>query len=139
MIQAYSRLKRVLEERRLTVPELHRRLQGRGWHVNLKSLYRLVNEQEPLERLDLRIAGAICEVCQVPLSELIAFGKARPRLRRMGAARQRRLDALMAANNEGNLTPAERAELRALVAEAEGMTLENARALAGRRRRLTGR
>ncbi len=139
MILAYSRLKNVLEDRKLTVPELQRRMQGRGWRVNLKSLYRLRNEQEPLERLDLRVAAAICEICKVPLSELIAFGKPRPRLRRLAARKQRRLESLMARNNEGDLSREERAELGALVREAEEITRENARSLADQHRRLAPR
>jgi Cro/C1-type HTH DNA-binding domain len=139
MILAYSRLKSVLEARKLTVPELHRRMQGRGWRVNLKSLYRLSNEQEPLERLDLRVAGAICEICRVPLSELISFGEPRTRLRRLAAIKQRRLESLMAKNNEGKLSPEERAELQALVREAEEITRENAQSLADQRQRLATR
>jgi hypothetical protein len=69
-MQAYSRLKRVLDERKLTVPELLRRIKRAGMKVNLKSLYRLSNEHQPVEHLDLRVAGAICWVCDVPLSEL---------------------------------------------------------------------
>jgi hypothetical protein len=134
MLLAYSRLKRVLSEQRMSVPELHRRIKQRGFRVNLKSLYRLNNDQQPLERLDLRVAGAVCQVCNVPLSELIAFAPSRPRLRRLTAAKQRRLDTLMTRNNEGQLTRAEREELRRLVREAEEITLENARVLAGQRR-----
>jgi hypothetical protein len=133
MLLAFSRLKRVLGDRRLSVPELHRRITQRGFRVNLKSLYRLSNDQQPLERLDLRVAGAVCQVCNVPLSELIAFAPSQPKLRRLTAAQQRRLDALMARNNEGQLTRAEQAELRRLVREAEEVTLENARVLAGQR------
>jgi hypothetical protein len=39
----------------------------------------------------------------------------------------------MVKNNEGSLTDGEREELRALVREAEEMTLANARILAGQR------
>jgi hypothetical protein len=137
MIEAYSRLKHLLGERKLTVPELHRRIQRRGLHVNLKSLYRLSKDEEPLERLDLRVAGVICDVCRVPLSELIAFEKPREKLGRLPVAKQKRLHSLMAKNNEGMLTPAEAEELRGLVREAEELTLSNARLLAGQRRRLT--
>ena len=38
MLHAFSRLKRVLNEQNMTVPELHRRLLERGQRVNLKSL-----------------------------------------------------------------------------------------------------
>jgi hypothetical protein len=139
MMHAYSRLKHLLDSRQLTVPDLHRRLEQQGFRVNLKSLYRLGNDELPLERLDLRVAGAICQVCRVPLSELISFETGRTRLRRLSAAKQRRLDALMGRNNEGRLTRAERSELEGLVREAEEITLANARALARERRRLVTR
>jgi len=139
MMVAYSQLDRLLLARKLTVPELHRRMRGRGWRINVKSLYRLSDAHEPLRRLDLRIAGGICEVCHVPLSKLVTFGKPRPRLRRLAASKQRRLESLMAKNNEGALRARESTELQALVREAEQITLENARALAGQRRRLVDR
>jgi hypothetical protein len=89
------------------VPDLARRIRRRGQRVNLKSLYRLSNDRQPLERLDLRVAGVICQVCQVPLSELITFEKPSARLRRLPAGKQRQLDVLMARNNDGQLTRAE--------------------------------
>ena len=136
MVQAYSRLKRVLDQRRMTVPELHKRIEQVGMNVNLKSLYRLSKEHQPLERLDLRVAGAICQVCEVPLSELITFEMPKRRLQRFSAAKQKRLDALMTKNNQGQLTNAESEELRALVREAEEMTLANARVLVRQRQQL---
>ena len=57
MVQAFSRLKRVLDEQNVTVPELHRRLLRQGLRVNVKSLYRLSNDRQPLQRLDLRLQG----------------------------------------------------------------------------------
>ena len=63
--------------------------------INVKSLYRLADEHRPLERLDLRVAGAICYVCNVPISELITIQTNRPKRRRLSAAKQRRLEALM--------------------------------------------
>ena len=135
-MQAYSRLKRVLDQRRMTVPELHKRIEQVGMNVNLKSLYRLSKEHQPLERLDLRVAGAICQVCEVPLSELITFEMPKRRLQRFSAAKQKRLDALMTKNNQGQLTNAESEELRALVREAEEMTLANARVLMRQRQQL---
>jgi hypothetical protein len=138
MVRAYSQLKRLLGEQKLTVPELHRRMRRQGLRVNLKSLYRLQNDRQPLERLDLRVAGAICQVCRVPLSELIAFTPRKEKLRRLPAARQKRLDALMAKNSEGRMTRAEQDELRGLVREAEEITLANARILAGQREQMAG-
>jgi hypothetical protein len=133
MVQAFSRLSHLLGAQSWTVPELYRRLRERGLRVNLKSLYRLKDERRPLERLDLRVAGAVCQFFQVSLSDLIAFEEADGKLRRLPAARQRRLDALMARNNDGRLSAAERTELGQLVREAEQMTLHNARVLAGQR------
>jgi hypothetical protein len=139
MLRAYSGLKQVLAEQGLTVPDLARRIRRRGQRVNLKSLYRLSNDRQALERLDLRVAGVVCQVCQVPLSELITFQKPKARLRRLPAGKQRRLDVLMAKNNDGQLTRAEQRELQDLVREAEQITLENARTLAGQRRELASR
>ena len=61
MIYAYSRLQRILGEPNLTVPELYERVLKGGIRVNLKSLYCLNNESQPVEHLDLRVAEAICE------------------------------------------------------------------------------
>ncbi len=132
MVQAFSQLRYVLGERGMSVPELQRRLEQRGLSVNLKSLYRLVKDDQPLERLNLPVAGLICQVCEVPLSRLIAFEMEGIRLRRLPAAKQRRLDELMIGNNEGRLAPAEREELRDLVRETEEIALNNARKLASR-------
>jgi DNA-binding Xre family transcriptional regulator len=136
MVQAYSHLERVLSERRMSVPELRRRILRRGVNVNLKSLYRLSKERQPLERLDLRVAGAICQACEVPLSRLIVFEAGDTTLRRLPMARQKRLNTLMSKNSSGRLTKAERVELESLVREAEEVTFNNARALAGQRQRL---
>ena len=137
MLQAYSRLKQVLSRQKITVPELLRRLDQRGLHVNPKSLYRLSNEHQPLQRLDLRVAGAICQVCEVSLSELVGFEPEAKTLAQLPTARQKRLDTLMAKNNEGKLSTAEQRELRGLVAEAETVVLRNARVLKQQQRRLT--
>ncbi len=137
MLQAYSRLKQVLSRQQLTIPELLRRIEQHGLHVNPKSLYRLSNEHQPLQRLDLRIAGAICQVCDVSLSDLVDFESEAKTLSQLSAAKQRRLDTLMARNNEGKLTAAEERELRELVDEAETITLSNARILKQQHRRLT--
>ena len=77
------------------------------------------SEDQPLERLNLRVAGMICEVCDIPLSELIAFELAEVRLRRLPPSKQKRLDALMETSNQGRLTASERKELQVLVRDAE--------------------
>jgi hypothetical protein len=136
MVKAYSRLRRVLDEQNMTVPELHRRMREQGLKINLKSLYRLSNDQQPLQRLDLRVAGAICQVFALPLSELIAFERPKRKLRRLASVKQKRLDILMAKNNEGELSSSEGEELRELVREAEEIMLDNARQLAAQRQQL---
>jgi hypothetical protein len=62
-----------------------------------------------------------------------------PRLQKLPAAKQRRLDHLLDKNNEGTITVKERAALRLLVAEAEQVMVANARRLADFAQRETGR
>ena len=130
---AYSRLNYVLAQQRLSVPELQRRMRGQGLEVNVKSLYRLRDDTQPVERLDMRVAGAICQVCAVPLSEWIVFAPETETLRRISPETQARLDVLMTGNSAGTLTPPEREELRRMTGEVEAMALENARLLARQR------
>jgi DNA-binding Xre family transcriptional regulator len=136
MIVAYSRLKRILAERRLSVPELHRRLQKQDQGVNIKSLYRLNDARQPLARLDLRVAGAICQLCDVTLADLVDFSAHGARLAAIAAEKQDRLDLLMDKNNQGKLTRSERRELQDLVRETQEISLRNARILAEQQRRL---
>jgi hypothetical protein len=133
-LQAYSRLSIVLAEQNLTVYQLHRRLATAGFPINIKSLYRLASDQ-PLYKVDLRIAAAICKVCDVGLGQLISFEKPRALLRRLDSPTQARLEALMAKNNEGHLTPKEKKEFARLAEEAHRLSLENARLLQAERRR----
>jgi hypothetical protein len=133
---AYSRLKHLLTQQKLSIPELHRRIRSQGLEINIKSLYRLGDEHQPLERLDMRVAGAICQVCAVPLSDWIVFEEEDGKLRMLSTTKQARLDGLMAQNNAGALSESERSELQALVREAEEITLTNARLLAKQRQRL---
>ena len=53
-----------------------------------------------------------------------------PRLKKFPAAKQRRLDELLEKNSEGIITPAEKARLEELVAEAERWMVGNAKLLA---------
>ena len=135
-MNAYSRLKRLLHQKSLTVPELQRRMLSTGHKVNLKSLYRLNDEWDPVERLDMRVAGAICQVCDVPLTEWIVFEDLSAILISMSDEKQDRLEELMGENNEGRLTEEQHIELVALVRETQEITLENARSLALHYRRL---
>ena len=101
-VSAYSRLQRLLKRQQLSVPELHRRLRSGGFRVNIKSLYHLSDEDQPLQRLDMRVAGAICQVCAVPLSEWIVFEQ-----------NERRIDLIRKRTRKG-LNELEEAELRQL-------------------------
>jgi hypothetical protein len=53
-----------------------------------------------------------------------------PKLKKLPAAKQRRMDELLERNSEGTITPAEKVKLEQLVAEAEQLMGENARRLA---------
>ena len=136
MIVAYSRLPKILHERRLSVPELHRRLQQENQGVNIKSLYRLNDAHQPLARLDLRVAGAICQLCDVTLADLVDFSGQGAKLATRPDEKQDRLDALMDKNNQGRLGRKEQRELQDLVRETQEITLYNARILAEQQRRL---
>jgi hypothetical protein len=52
-----------------------------------------------------------------------------PKLKKFSAAKQIRMDELLDRNREGRITPPEKAQLKDLVAEAEQLTVENARTL----------
>jgi hypothetical protein len=136
MIVAYSRLQKILDEKRLSVAELHRRLQQQNQGVNIKSLYRLNDAQQPLTRLDLRVAGAICQLCDVTLADLVDFSGQGAKLAKLTADKQKRLDTLMDTNNQGKLSRKQQRELQDLVRETQEITLHNARVLAEQQRRL---
>lgn len=131
---AYSRLRLILAQRNQSVFQLHRELNAAGVPVNIKSVNRLATD-DALQKVDLRIAAAICQICQVTLGELISFDQPSSRLEQLSAPDQARLSELMDANNERKLTAAERREFDALAEEAHRLSMENARILqAGRRR-----
>ena len=132
----YSRLGNILSDREMTVAEFHRGLARRGVRVNLKTLYRLADPTAPIERLDMTVAAEICKALEVSLSDVVTFeaGRRDVGLRKLPAAQQRRLDALLERNAETGLSRQERKELSHLVKEAERLTLRNARMLARARR-----
>jgi hypothetical protein len=136
-LNAYSRLKHLPKQQQLSVPELHRRLRRHGFRVNITSLYRLSDEDQPVQRLDMQVAGAICQVLTVPLSEWIVFEPDEGRLRTLASEKQERLDLLVGKNSAGQMTGAERDELQTLVRGAEKITLSNARLLAEHRQRIS--
>ena len=55
--------------------------------------------------------------------------RTRPKLHRIGAGTQARLDYLMGKNNEGTINSSERKELNSLGKLAEGLSMKNARIL----------
>jgi hypothetical protein len=61
----------------------------------------------------------------VPMS-----GSSTPRLQRIGAKTQKRLDYLMARSNEDELTGDERTELEKYAIELEALSIKNAKLLA---------
>jgi hypothetical protein len=131
---AYSRLGLILARENLSVLGLQRKLESAGVSVNVKSLYRLV-EEAPLQKIDLRIAAAVCNAFGIALGDLISLEKPKARLGRLDAKTQARLDVLMSKNNEGQLTTAERKEFAALAERAHRMSIENARTLLAESRR----
>ncbi|HWF18459.1 MAG TPA: hypothetical protein VG754_04300 [Verrucomicrobiae bacterium] len=132
-INAYSHLTTVLNVRKIAIPELRRQMLKLGVPVNIKSLYRLASP-EPLQKIDLRILGAICRTCHVGIQEVIDFNKPSMALQRLGSSDQKRLDELMSGNNDGMLDSAERKELEELAGKAHQITIANARLLARQRR-----
>ncbi len=139
MLQAYSRLKFLLDERALTQAELQRRITAEERAPNVKTLYRLADPDRPLGRVDLRVVGAVCRVLGVGLGDLIVFAPPdRSTIQTLPEGEQRRLDELMDRHNKGELTSGELEQLRDLVTEAERIARSNARRLAEHRRQLRG-
>lgn len=138
MQEAFSRLKRMLDSQGLNTADLVRRVAEQGDRINAKSIYRLADPEEPLEKVDMRVIGAVCQALEVGIGDILTFDE--PTIvEDLGAAKQERMDTLMArhsARSGAGLTADELAELEKLVGEAEAIALGNARRLAARRRRL---
>ena len=134
MVEAYSRLGAVLTRKNMGLEELHDRLRLLGVDVKPSALHRLARPDRPLGTLDLRLAGAICQACDIPLSRLIRFSTA-DAVKPYPPTKQKRLDQLMDRNNNGALTKEERLELSRLVGETQELAVENARRLVRARRR----
>lgn len=137
-LRCYSRLRRILCERGITVAELARLLAKRGTSVNIKTLYRLADPTVQIERLEMTVTAGVCEVLGIDLSALLTFEAFRREagLRRLSSISQKRLDVLLRKQAEGRISAREARELRDRVDEAERLTLENARKLA--RARVSG-
>ena len=89
---------------------------------------------EPVRTLNLEAVAAIGRALKLrDPGKLILWTPASspsPRLRRINAETQARLDELMSKNTEGNLTTTERRELERLGRQVEKLSLENAHLLA---------
>jgi hypothetical protein len=69
-IAVYPRLHEILRARHLSVAELERQMELRfGLRVDAKTLYRLTHTA-PIQRADLKVAGAAAAVLGVSLSDL---------------------------------------------------------------------
>lgn len=126
---AYSIFPRLLSKNRLTVAQVHKRLLARGFRFDKKTLYRLTSP-EPILRIDAPVMGAICKEFKVGLDDLLVWEPVTPKLQRIDAKTQERLDSLMEKNNEGTISATERKELRKLGELVEQMSLYNAKLLA---------
>jgi len=125
---AYSTLPDLLTKARLTVSDMHKRLTARGFRFDKKTLYRLASP-EPMHRIDAPVVGAICDEFDVNLGDLLVWKPVKPKLHRIDASVQARLDVLMEKNNHDTLTAREKKELEELGKTVEHLSLENARML----------
>ena len=137
MQEAYSRLKGLLDQQGLTTADLVRRVSDQGDRVNAKSLYRLADPEEPLEKVDMRVIAAVCQALSIGIGDLLTFDEPEI-MEQFAPEKQARMDHLMAhlGGSTQPLSTAERTELQTLVEEAEAVARGNARRLANRRRRL---
>jgi hypothetical protein len=76
------------------------------------------------------VLRAVCEELRVGIGDVLVWERPQPKLHRIDPEIQDRLSLLMTKNNEDELTGEERKELETLGAEAERLSLENARILA---------
>ena len=117
-----SALPKILARQRLTVADLVRRIEESGFQFDKKTIYRLASG-EPVRTLNLPVIAVIGRVLKLrdpgkPILWSSALSPS-PRLRRINAETQARLDKLMAKNTEGNLTTIERRELERLGRQVE--------------------
>ena len=138
MQEAFSRLKSVLENKGLTAADLVRRIVEQGDRINAKSVYRLADPEETLEKVDMRVIAAICQALDIEIGDILTFDEPTI-IEQFHPEKQARMDGLMTRHQtaqEAPLSEVELVELRKLVDEAEAIARGNARRLANRRRRL---
>ncbi len=129
-----SALPKILARERLTVADLVRRMEETGFQFDKKTIYRLA-KGEPMRTLNLPIVAAIGQALKLKdPGKLILWSSSLdqqlPRLRRIDADTQARLDELMSKNTEGSLNASERRELGKLGRLVEELSLANAHLLA---------
>src|SRR5580692_11041082 len=95
MQEAFSRLKSVLERQGSTTADLVRKISESGDRVNAKSIYRLADPEEALEKVDMRVISAVCEALGIGIGDLLTFDQPTI-IEQFGTAKQERMDALMA-------------------------------------------
>jgi len=136
MREAYSRLKVVLEQNHQTTADLVRKIAEQGDRINPKSIYRLAVAEEPIEKVDMRVIGAICQALDIGIGDIITFEEPEI-IEQFSLDKQQRMDNLSARfAAKDPLSAEEFGELRLLVDQAEEIARGNARRLANRRRRL---
>lgn len=136
MQEAYSRLKSVLEQNGFSTADLVRKIVDQGDRVNPKSVYRLTDPEEPLEKVDMRVISAVCQALNMGIGDILTF-ETPEIIEQFAPMRQERMDNLLArVGVHETLSQQEISELHILVNEAEEIARGNARRLANRRRRL---
>src|SRR5207302_5074266 len=130
-VSVVPRLRQILEQRGLTIAELERRIeQEYGERVDPKGLYRLASD-EPMQRADLRIAGAAASVLDVGLGDLFTIeatrlGVAQPQMAYLSPEQSRRLSHLLDRQARGRLSRDEQHEMDDLV-QQYGQRLQEAK------------
>jgi len=136
MQEAYSRLKTLLNDQGLNTADLVRKIADQGDRINPKSIYRLADPEEPLEKADMRVISAICQALGVHIGDILTFEEPGV-IEEFSQDKQKRMDSLLARlDAKEHIDQSEMIELRALVNEAEEVAKGNARRLANRKRRL---
>lgn len=125
----YSGLSQILDERNMSVLALERCLLEEGVTVNRKTLYELA-KPKILRKVDLTILGAIKEVLNVSLDDLVKYESPVPKLEKFPAKDQELMDRLLDKGSRGKLTKREQEKLNGLVEATEELTLKNAQRLA---------
>ncbi|MGO8673520.1 MAG: helix-turn-helix domain-containing protein [Capsulimonadaceae bacterium] len=128
----------MLDSKGLTAADLVRRIADQGDRINPKSVYRLADPEETLEKVDMRVIAAVCHALDVGIGDILTFEEPTI-IEQFSPGKQQRMDYLMARHQSASLLPlttAEMIELRGLVDEAEAVARGNARRLANRKRRL---